>query len=191
MLKQHGYDVTKWQITKHQCSKWNSGLRTLMSSKIYVKPRNILEGSPTTIMESINKALGIKPRPFESKKAAPGSKLLVLPISDLHYGLISEDNTSDNVYNMEIAEERLKHYILFTLENVKLNPKDVILITFGNDFFNCDNVAGTTAHGTPQDNEASYFSIFDKLACTSEIKMKKTFFHFVFLSVCTNFVLKL
>lgn len=162
LLKQHGYDVTKWKITKHQCSKWNSGLRTLMASKIYVKPRNILEGSPTTIMESINKALGIKPRPFESKKAAPGSKLLVLPISDLHYGLISEDNTSDNVYNMEIAEERLKHYISFTLENVKLNPKDVILITFGNDFFNCDNVAGTTAHGTPQDNEASYFSIFDK-----------------------------
>lgn len=162
LLKQHGYDVTKWKITKHQCSKWNSGLRTLMASKIYVKPRNILEGSPATIMESINKALGIKPQEFKKDAVTASSKLLVLPISDLHYGLISEDNTSDNVYNMEIAEERLKHYVAFTLENVKLNPNDVILITFGNDFFNCDNVAGTTAHGTPQDNEASYFSIFDK-----------------------------
>lgn len=162
LLKQHGYDVTKWKITKHQCSKWNSGLRTLMASKIYVKPRNILEGSPATIMESINKALGIKPQEFKKDAATTGSKLLVLPISDLHYGLISEDITSDNVYNMEIAEERLKHYVAFTLANVNLNSRDTILITFGNDFFNCDNVAGTTAHGTPQDNEASYFSIFDR-----------------------------
>ncbi len=162
LLKQHGYNVTKWKITKHQCSKWNSGSKVLMASKIFVKPRNILEGSPATIMESINKALGIKPQTFPQRSLALGSKLLVLPISDLHYGLISEDNTSDNIYNMEIAEERLTHYVDFTLDNVKLNSKDTILITFGNDFFNCDNVAGTTAHGTPQDNEASYFSIFDK-----------------------------
>ncbi len=37
-----------------------------------------------------------------------------------------------------------------------------------------------------------YFSrfalILDKLGCTSEIKMKIFAFHFVFLSVCTNFV---
>lgn len=162
LLKQHGYDVTKWKITKHQCSKWNSGLKTLMSSKIYVKPRNILEGSPATIMESINKALNIKPQNFEERAIPSFSKLLVLPISDLHYGLISDDITSDNVYNMKIAEGRLKHYVAFTLANVNLSSKDTILITFGNDFFNCDNVAGTTAHGTPQDNEASYFSIFDK-----------------------------
>lgn len=162
LLKQHGYDVTKWRVVKHQCSKWNCGSKVLMASKIFVKPRNILEGSPATIMENINKALSIKPKPFEVKISKRNSKLLVLPISDLHYGLISDSNTSDNIYNMHIAERRLQEYVMTALDNVNLGENDTILITFGNDYFNCDNVAGTTAHGTPQDNEASYFSIFDK-----------------------------
>lgn len=162
LLQQHGYDSTKWKITKHRCSKWESGDRTLMSSKIFVEPRNILEGSPSQILETINKALKIPARTFKTVPIKSNSKLLVLPISDLHYGLIADSQTSDNVYNMELAEERLQTYVTTTLENVALRNDDTILITFGNDFFNCDNTAGTTAHGTPQDNEASYFTVFDR-----------------------------
>lgn len=162
LLKQHGYDPLKWRVTKHQCSKWDCGDRVLMSSKIFVKPRNILEGSPEQVLENINKALKIPSIDFRKTIKAKCNKLLVLPISDLHYGLIADDKTSGNVYNMEIAEDRLKTYVNTAIENTKLNEEDMILITFGNDFFNCDNVAGTTAHGTPQDNEAAYFTVFDK-----------------------------
>ena len=162
LLKQHGYDPIKWRVSKHQSSKWNCGSKVLLSSKIFVKPRNILEGDKTQVIDSINKALQIPPIDFSKTINANGSKLLVLPISDLHYGLIAEENTSDNVYNMQIAEDRLKTFVNTAIDNIKLNFNDTILITFGNDFFNCDNVAGTTAHGTPQDNEAAYFSVFDK-----------------------------
>lgn len=162
LLKQHGYDPLKWRVSKHQSSKWNCGSKILLSSKIFVKPRNILEGDKTQVLDSINKALQIPPIDFSKKINANGNKLLVLPISDLHYGLIADENTSDNVYNMQIAEDRLKTFVNTAIDNIKLNFNDTILITFGNDFFNCDNVAGTTAHGTPQDNEAAYFSVFDK-----------------------------
>lgn len=162
LLKQHGYDVEKWKIVKHQCSKWDSGDTTLMASKIFVKPRNILEGSPGNILKTFNKALNLKPLDWKNRKVQNSEKLLVLPISDLHYGLLSDSFTSDNVYNMKIAEDRIWEYISTTLENTKLSSKDEILITFGNDFFNCDNVHGTTVHDTPQDNEASYLTVWDK-----------------------------
>lgn len=162
LLEQHGYDKTKWKITKHQCSKWNSGIATLMSSKIFVKPRNILENSPKQFAEIIQKALKIPDIQFNPKISKHGSKLLVIPISDLHYGLISESAVSGDEYNMQIAEKRLETYITTICDNVNLSKEDTILVTFGNDFFNCDNVQGTTAHGTPQDNECSYFTVWDK-----------------------------
>lgn len=161
LLKQHGYDAEKWKITKHQCSKWQNGAATLMSSKIFVKPRNILENTPDNIVARINKALKLKPISFEPVKKVAGKLLLVLPISDLHYGLISSDNSSDNVYNMQIAEERLMKYVSESISNVQPELLDTVLVTFGNDFFNCDNVQGTTAHGTPQDNEKDYFTVWD------------------------------
>lgn len=162
LLKQHGYDSTKWRISKHTCSKWQNGVQTLMSSKIFVKPRNILEGTPAQLMESINKALSIKPLDPKLHKSATNERLLVLPISDLHFGLLSEAETSDNVYNMQIATDRVFEYVKTSIAYANLTKKDTILITFGNDFFNCDNVQGTTAHGTPQDNEGSYLTIWDK-----------------------------
>ena len=161
LLKQHGYDAAKWKITKHQCSKWQNGVQTLMSSKIFVKPRNILEGSPAQILAAIDKAIGLEPIKFKPVNTTANEKLLVLPISDLHYGLLSDEYTSDNEYNMDIASKRLSEYVCTAIENTKLSKDDTILITFGNDFFNCDNVQGTTVHGTPQDNEASYLTVWD------------------------------
>lgn len=163
LLKAHGYDSSKWKIVKHQSSRWNSGPDVLISSKIYVRPRNPLEGSPETLMRAMDEALKIPKINFDQNSSKKENKnLLVIPISDLHYGLISDEYTSDNVYNMKIAEERLKEYINVTIENINKENIERILITFGNDFFNCDNVQGTTVHGTPQDNEGSYLTIWDK-----------------------------
>lgn len=164
LLKQHGYEPKDWKITKHQCSKWNSGNKILMSSKIFVRPRNILESSPEALMKRIDKALKLVPKNIEivRHERPEKSKLLVLPIADLHYGLIADTATSGNCYNMETAEYRLKKYIFDAVEKANLSSDSSILITFGNDYFNCDNPAGTTAHGTPQDNEASYFTVWDK-----------------------------
>lgn len=163
LLKAHGYDPLLWKIVKHQSSKWNSGPNVLMASKILVKQRNILEGSPKNIIDKINQSLKLPRIDFtDIKRVSDNKKLLVIPISDLHYGLLSEDNTSGNEYNMEIAERRVKEYVKTTVENINKSSIDTVLISFGNDYFNCDNVQGTTNRGTPQDNEASYTTIFDK-----------------------------
>lgn len=163
LLKAHGYDPLIWKIVKHQSSKWNSGPSILMASKILVKQRNILEGSPKNIIDKINQSLKLPRIGFvDSKLKFNNEKLLVIPISDLHYGLLAEDNTSGNEYNMEVAEQRVKEYIKTTVENINKDSITKVLISFGNDYFNCDNVQGTTNRGTPQDNEASYTTIFDK-----------------------------
>lgn len=163
LLKAHGYDPLIWKIIKHQSSKWNSGPNVLMASKIAVKQRNILEGSPKSIIDKINQSLKLPRIDFtDNKYVSKDGKLLVIPISDLHYGLLAEDNTSGNEYNMEIAEQRVKEYVKTTIENINKNSIDTVLISFGNDYFNCDNVQGTTNRGTLQDNEASYTTIFDR-----------------------------
>lgn len=163
LLKAHGYDSLLWKIIKHQSSKWNSGSNILMASKIFVKQRNILEGSPKNIIDKINQSLKLPRIDFtDIKRVSDNKKLLVIPISDLHYGLLSEYNTSGNEYNMKIAERRVKEYVRTTVENINKESISTVLISFGNDYFNCDNVQGTTNRGTPQDNEASYTTIFDK-----------------------------
>lgn len=163
LLKAHGYDPLIWKIVKHQSSKWNSGPNVLMASKIFVKQRNVLEGSPKSIIDKVNKSLNLPRIDFtDIKTKTDNKKLLVIPISDLHYGLLAEDNTSGNEYNMEIAEQRVKEYTKTTVENINKNSIDTVLVSFGNDYFNCDNVQGTTNRGTPQANEASYTTIFDR-----------------------------
>lgn len=163
LLKAHGYDPVKWKIVKHQSSKWNSGLNVLISSRITVRLRKPLEGSTSNLIKQINDALELPKVDFSVKTSKTNPQnLLVIPISDLHYGLLSENNTSGNEYNMEIAEQRVKDYVQETVKNVNKSTIDTVLISFGNDFFNCDNTQGATARGTPQDNEASYTTIFDK-----------------------------
>jgi len=190
LLELHGFDTNLWKVTKSTSSLWENGKDTLVASKIWVEPRNLKDYAPEQIMKTIDKAVNFKPEDLKVEKIENHGRLLVLPIADLHYGLLSDYNTSGNRYDMKIAEERLKAYVTdATSRAVKSGGADSVLLTLGNDFFNADNVFGTTTKGTRQDNEAGHFTVFDAgvhLAVTVIEFLRKAFKNVYVLSVQGN-----
>lgn len=160
LLKLHKFDIDKWSVKSAQSSSWDCGSRRLTASKIKVAPRSAGNLTDEQIFKKFDKLAGYKAGMIPKVLNASRESLLVIPISDLHLGLLAEMNTTGNEYNLEIGERRVKHFIGSVIEESK--DIDRVLVTFGNDYFNSDNVFGTTTKGTRQDNEKSYFSVFDK-----------------------------
>lgn len=169
LLRLHGYDPDKWEITSAKQSIWNNSLDSeLYSSKITVKPRagfNWNEENIKKIFKTVSKdyqACNYEIAHISQLGEEPveKDKMLLIGISDLHYGLLAKDNLSEE-YNMEIAKERFNAIITDVVQR-KIDNKDIekAILLIGNDFLNADNLQGTTArHMTPQDQETNWFEM--------------------------------
>jgi len=169
ILNSHEYSPQSWELTSAKNSIWNvntkeDGIKTLYSSKIAVKPKMAYSWSEedakkifASLKTDINNKIDIKPLQYKQN-----GKLLVLPIADLHLNLLSDKLSTGNEYNLEIAEELFLHVVNDVIDRVKNESFEKVLFVVGNDFVNADNLSGTTTHGTPQDNSASWFKAVDK-----------------------------
>jgi hypothetical protein len=169
LLKAHGYDKTKWSLISARSNIWNTnnkvkGIETLYSSKIMVKPISEYvwnEEDIKILFSKINtnykNKFNILPKQYEDN-----GDTLVVPIADFHYGLLSDEYSANNNYNLEIAEE-IYYYTLNNIVNrVKYRKFEKVLFIIGNDFINADNINGTTTKGTIQDNSSSWFNTIHK-----------------------------
>lgn len=169
ILRAHGYEPKNWDIVKYSKSEWDSNcgegqIKTLHASKIVVRPKDSNLLSETNIRAFIDQCVGYEPSDikFNATKGKPGKRLLVIPIADLHYGLLAKKETSKTEYNMDIAEKRLNEFIETVMKRTDDVHVERILLTLGNDFFNADTLDGTTCHGTHQDQEDLYFPIVQR-----------------------------
>lgn len=171
ILRAHGYEPKNWDIIKYSKSEWDSNcgegiIKKLHASKIVVRPKDTNALSESNIREFIDQCVNYKPEQFSKctylLNNKNNGKLLIIPIADLHYGLLAKKETSKAEYNMDIAEERLRMFIARVFSQIKDNEISHILLTLGNDFFNADTIDGTTCHGTHQDQEDLYFPIVQR-----------------------------
>lgn len=162
ILKEHGLNPKIWKIKKVTHSMWNqSSTNTLYASKIWAALRTIEDLNIKTIQDKIKEAVNLprSDRHLELFEKRQVKKTLLIPVADLHFGLINEAKS----YNMEKAEYRLLTSILELDSRIKDKSEiSRIIITLGNDFFNADTLSGTTTKGTPQHQEDLYFSVFNK-----------------------------
>lgn len=167
LLKVHGYDPNHWELTSAKQSIWNNKVdNELYSSRITVKPRVGFNWSEENVRKIFDK-LKSEDYTFELLEYAnimPDKEekrtMLLIGISDLHYGLLAKNSISEE-YNMEIAKERFNK-ILSDVINRKNQDKSVekVVLLIGNDFLNADNVQGTTSrHFTPQDQETNWYEM--------------------------------
>ena len=162
VLKEHGFNPLEWRITKMKHSMWDNGVRDLYASSIQVAKRNFGDLPEKEMFDRINDAVHYKPSKLPIYPEIRGDKkVLIVPIADFHYGLLCDEETTGNVYNMDIAADRMSNFISAVVNKYKNETIDELIVTFGNDYFNADNLVGTTTKGTPQDNEGPYFNIFD------------------------------
>jgi DNA-directed RNA polymerase subunit RPC12/RpoP len=167
ILKEHGLDPKVWKIIKIRHSIWDNysnkkGTQQLYASKIYAEKRELTDITPEQMMQKLDSYIKYEPKAISSTIYNKNEKVIVIPIADLHFGLLAS-STSKDKYNMDIAEKRVKEF-LEKLDSylATFSKKDHIILTLGNDFFNADNLVGTTTKGTQQNQETNYFDIFDR-----------------------------
>lgn len=169
LLKMHGYSPSQFDLVSARNSIWNvqnkvDGVKTLYSSKIVIRPKQEYHWNEEDIQKlfdnlktNYKNKLHISPTQYEKN-----NNLLVVPIADLHYALLSDKFSTGNDYNIEIAEEVYYQAINDVLNRYSNRTFEKVLFIVGNDFINFDNLNGTTQKGTPQDNSALWFSVVNK-----------------------------
>lgn len=179
LLKEHGLDPNLWKLLKVKHSIWQQfsnkkGLRNLYASKIEAAPRTIHDWTEEQIINKFNSLAKYNGSRAPEYKQDNGIAVVV-PIADFHFGLSASKTTTGNTYNMSVAEKRIKEFLGKLKFKVKkqsnnLNNVGRVILTLGNDFFNADNLIGTTTKGTPQDQESDYYEIFDRgVKCAIDI----------------------
>lgn len=165
LLRLHNYDPRFFDVSSAKNSKWNSGDKTLYSSKITVKPKvpELMDSDMKQWFNDLDRRYSNITIPVVSSDYGTGDNLLILPISDLHFALRSSMLETGSEYNCEIAENLFYYVIKDVMSRVKHIKLSRIIFTIGGDQSNFDNLAGTTTKGTPQDNACGYFDMTQKL----------------------------
>lgn len=167
LLKEHGFDKDVFELVSAKNTKWNAQQKgghivDMYSSKITVRPRKEFSWSQENI-DKIFESVNIEPKePSAGHNLIASDKLLVVPISDLHLGLLSEYNVTGNDYNMEIAEKLYYDTLYDIIEEVKGKDFCKVLFILGNDFLNSDNINNTTTRGIQQDSSNMWHTLIDK-----------------------------
>ena len=165
LLEKHGFSKLAWELVSCRNNIWNvsnkqDGIQTLYSSKIVVKPKKEyswneedIENLFSIIKTDYRNKLNVLPKQYEIN-----GDTLVVPIADFHYALLSDNYSTSNEYNLEIAEQIYYYTLNDIINRVKHRNFEKVLFVVGNDFVNADNLAGTTTKLTPQDNASSWFT---------------------------------
>lgn len=136
ILEAHGFDKESWELVNAKNNIWNvhskqDGVQTLYSSKITVKPRVSGGFDLDKLIASLDK---IKPITIKKQETKDASKLLEIPLYDMHFG----------VSTLEYYEKHLQEIVY----KIRSRKWEKILFIIGQDLLHNDNFKGQTANGT-------------------------------------------
>lgn len=164
LLRMHGYDPNKFELVSAKASQWGPEGSQMISSRINVKPSDGVsrEGDISAWFDKLDRTY-TKVEPEKLPGWGYGDKLLVLPISDLHFNMQATVFNSGNEYNCDIAEKIFFHVIADVLERTKCHDLSEIILTIGGDQMDADSVSNTTTKGTPQNCDMNYLDACERL----------------------------
>ncbi len=173
-------DLDTWEVVSYQAKCWEMGRKakcTVLefnegvtsgsvndSGKIHIQPLYSVSAKFKVRTEKTHKELADHLR--EALRTAPPIRQWIKPVipvgaddtlevmvPDLHFGLRAED------YNMQIAQDLFEKAVYNLVAQSGDNIKRICL-PIGNDYFNVDNLHGTTTRGTKQDEEGLFYESF-------------------------------
>lgn len=153
LMDAHHFDSSKWELVSCKNNLWHSSSKGLMyQSKITVRPRKEFIWTQDYIVSLFDnlEVKDISKYNVAKTQYSKNGKALILPITDLHYALMSYVESSGNEYDGAIAEKMFYQVVNDVLERTKHMKFEKIYFTIGSDIINADNKAGTTTKGTPQ-----------------------------------------
>lgn len=126
ILKAHNLDPTKWRLVSNISNAWKQSENTTsFQSKITVKP--ILDVDPQTIVNIFNE--NIKPIKVSNQKS--GKDNLVVPLYDLHMGIMTFDLYREQIRQIKEVMSRGYNRIVFEqggdlLHSDKINSSQTV-----------------------------------------------------------------
>ena len=164
LLRLHGYDPEQFELVSSKASAWGPGNHPMYSSKIAVKPRAMTPNHANieTWFERLDRHYSVT-TPAKNQMWGEGDKLLIIPISDLHFNMQATLLNSGNEYNCEIAEKLFEHIIADVLEQTSHYCFKKILFTIGGDMMDADSPANTTTKGTAQNCDKHYWDACEQM----------------------------
>jgi hypothetical protein len=158
MIELFDIDLSIWFAERSQINSWDvtnkAGITfTNYQVKIFFK-RDQVAWSYDKIREDFLDA--VKDYAPKHKKIAykkvKEKNILEINISDLHIGKLAwNEETKDGNYDTKIATKRFVDTLEKTIARASVFDYERIVFPIGNDFFNSDNIFGTTTGGTAQD----------------------------------------
>ena len=132
VLRAHGFDPDEWDIISARNNFWQqnsqeNGLIDLYQSKITVKPRH--DNSIQIAIERLTHE--VKPLHVESHIVPSRQNNLVIPLADLHFGILKTDHIQDKIAELlDIISLGYKtiviEVIVDTLHSDKINSTETV-----------------------------------------------------------------
>jgi len=159
LLEKHGFSILAWELVSARNNIWNvankqDGILTLYSSKIVVKPRETK--FDTSWVKEVLENLDLDSPIVETKPYNISGKTLEINIADVHIDKLCMIDETRNEYSTEIGIQRLWQVVNDIIEKTKFYNIKKIILPFGQDIANIDNIFGTTTKGTIQDTDVKY-----------------------------------
>jgi hypothetical protein len=165
LMEAANYSREEWEVTKTEANVWHqmsneNGLVPLWQVKAKLQRKQL---SPEIIgnlfqagADAFRKALRIPSTKLAKKTDKTQKGVMVeFALPDLHLGKLAwNEETKGGNWNVEIAEQTWKDAIL-DLQARAPQAEEAWLVV-GNDFYNVDNLDGSTTSGTPQDEDGRW-----------------------------------
>lgn len=162
MIALFDIDLKIWYAERSQINSWDvtnkDGITfTNYQTKIFFKRHQVAWSYDVIKKDFIDSVKDYAPKHDNNlhKYKKPKEKnILEINIADLHLGKLAwREETGDSNYDTKIASKRFIDTLKKTIERVSVFDYERIVFPVGNDFFNSDNLFGTTTAGTAQDSD--------------------------------------
>ncbi len=178
-------DLKVWRVAKHVVNKWEVGARQedgsvtrtpLFQIKAWLERSIDLDIAATLreVVEEIRANPPVKAQVEFTSMGLDDPHLLEVSLPDIHVGKLTWAPETGHSYDLKIAPTNAMQAAHTLWQKASVFPIQRILLPLGNDYFNVNNAAGTTAGGTPQDEDGRWKRSF-RVGCKLAVEMIEYF----------------
>lgn len=178
-------DLKVWRVAKHVVNKWEVGAKQedgsvtrtpLFQIKAWLERSVDLDIAATLreVIEEIRSNPPVAPSPAIPAASVDDPHLLEVSLPDIHVGKLTWGPEVGKSYDLKIAPTNAMQAAHNLWGKASVFPVQKILLPLGNDYFNVNNAAGTTAGGTPQDEDGRWKRSF-RVGCKLAVELIEFF----------------
>jgi hypothetical protein len=166
-------DLTKWEATHVSPVVWEMGAKhpdtgELLNQRLYrtkVTFRRIQSDALANLRAQLiadvrRAAKGRRPAPVRPRRSSSGAYMLELDVFDVHLGKLAWAAETGHDYDSAITVDIVRETVADLLEQARPYHIERVLLPFGNDFFQADNLKGETTAGTRVDHDTRFAKMF-------------------------------